>query len=281
MMNTNLQRFKYLVADFIAAAFSWSFFFLFRKWYLEPKKFGSAVNIELNDTFYLGLFIIPALWILLYTLTGYYQYPYRKSRLKEFGETFIISLIGTTILFFVLLLDDEIPSYKSYYISITTLFTTHFLSTAILRLIISSNTAHKIHNRIIGFKTIIIGSNENALNLYQELENMEKSSGFKLVGFVNHNGNHDHLLEAYLPHLGNTDNVKNIIKNHQIEEVIIAIESSEHEGIKNIIHLLEGENISLKIIPNMYDILTGQVKMSAIFGAPLIEINHERNFTNF
>ena len=33
-------------------------------------------------------------------------------------------------------------------------------------------------------------------------------------------------------------------------------------------------NIIIKIIPDMYDILSGSVKMTSIFGAPLIEISH-------
>ncbi|HQV74887.1 MAG TPA: sugar transferase, partial [Flavobacteriales bacterium] len=36
---------------------------------------------------------------------------------------------------------------------------------------------------------------------------------------------------------------------------------------------LEGTSVRIKIIPDMYDILSGSVKMTSIFGAPLIEVN--------
>jgi exopolysaccharide biosynthesis polyprenyl glycosylphosphotransferase len=55
--------------------------------------------------------------------------------------------------------------------------------------------------------------------------------------------------------------------------VIIALESSEHENIGKIMNALAPENVYVKIIPDMYDILSGQVKMTAIFGAPLIDIS--------
>ncbi|HKC35724.1 MAG TPA: sugar transferase, partial [Chitinophagaceae bacterium] len=58
-----------------------------------------------------------------------------------------------------------------------------------------------------------------------------------------------------------------------VEEVIIAIESSEHESIGKIINQLEDSDVIIKIIPDMYDILSGSVKMSSIFGAALIEIS--------
>ena len=56
------------------------------------------------------------------------------------------------------------------------------------------------------------------------------------------------------------------------EEVIIAIESSEHDNLRRIMDRVEGMGIVIKIIPDMYDILAGSVKMTSIFGAALIEI---------
>lgn len=48
---------------------------------------------------------------------------------------------------------------------------------------------------------------------------------------------------------------RNIVEERKIEEVIIAIESSEHESIRRIINEIEDENVLIKIIPDMYDIL--------------------------
>ncbi|MBC7863631.1 MAG: sugar transferase, partial [Bacteroidia bacterium] len=61
----------------------------------------------------------------------------------------------------------------------------------------------------------------------------------------------------------------------KVEEVIIAIESFEHEYIGKVITLLESTDVIIKIIPDMYDILSGSVKMSSIFDAPLIEIKRD------
>lgn len=274
-MNRKLQVIKYLIADLFTATSAWCLFYIFRKVYLESQKFGHTVHLEFNQNFFIGLALIPLFWLCFYAVTGTYRHIYRKSRLKELGQTLLISLIGVTIIFFALLLDDEIATYKSYYSSFSALYLLHFFLTFICRFIISSSTAHKIHNRIIGFNTLIIGSNAKALKLYNELEAQQKSTGFKLLGFVHINGNNGHLLKDHLPHLGHFDNLTEVIKTSKIEEVIIAIESSEHDSIGKIINALEGKNVFIKIIPGMYDILSGSVKMSSIFGAPLIAINHE------
>ena len=271
-MNRRLQTIKYLIVDYLSAALAWGLFFAFRKIYIEPQKFGAPIELDFNDRFFYALFIIPLFWILLYYAAGDYQDIYRKSRLKELGQTLFISLFGVILLFFTLLLDDEIASYKNYYISFSALLGFHFFFTYLFRLMLTSITAFRIHNRIIGFNTLIVGSNAKALELFEELEGQKKSSGFKLVGFVHINGKHDHMLDQKLDHLGHFDNIKEIINEHEIEEVICAIETSEHGKIGKIVNDLEGTDVKVKIIPDMYDILSGQVKMSSIFGAPLIEI---------
>jgi len=276
-VNKKLQVAKYLFFDFIAAADSWGLFYFYRKVYIEPEKFGGPVPIELSSKFYVSLILIPLCWILIYYLAGTYKNIFRKSRLKELWQTFVISLVGVLIIFFVLILDDEVISYKTYYRSFFALFGFHFILTATFRIILSSITNNKIFNRVIGFNTLLIGSNENAHKLFTELESQQKSAGNKFQGFVhidNRNGFSDQLKDK-LPHLGEFGDIRRLIKEHKIEEVIIAIESSEHENIGRIINEIEEGDVIIKIIPDMYDILAGTVRMNSIFGAPLIEVSRE------
>jgi len=74
--------------------------------------------------------------------------------------------------------------------------------------------------------------------------------------------------------LGHLSEVTEIIDKYKIEEVIIALESTEHKEIEKIINYLDNKRLIIKAIPSMYDILTGKVKMAHIFGTPLIQISH-------
>lgn len=276
-MNKKFQVAKYLIADFGSAALSWTFFYIFRKLYIETVKYGKPIPISFDSQFFWGLAIIPSAWVILYYFTGTYKNIFKKSRLKEAGQTLLLSIIGVLIIFFTLLLDDQIVSYKNYYQSILVLFALQFGTTASFRFILSTINNQKIHKRIIGFNTLLIGSNKNALQLYNDMENQHESSGNRFVGFVhvdNSNG-HSEELKKSLPHLGELSDLKSIIKSNEIEEVIIAIESFEHENISKIITELDTVGTTIKVIPDMYDILSGSVKMTSIFGAPLIEISRE------
>src|SRR5690606_3078040 len=103
----------------------------------------------------LGLAFIPIFWITIYYITGFYKNIFRRSRLIELGQTFTTSLAGVVVIFFTLILDDFINSYKNYYQLFFTLFLLHFFITYLFRLIITTQTIHKIHKRKIGFNTLI------------------------------------------------------------------------------------------------------------------------------
>ncbi|PSR04856.1 MAG: sugar transferase [Bacteroidetes bacterium SW_10_40_5] len=119
-----------------------------------------------------------------------------------------------------------------------------------------------------------VGSNKKALDLYQELENEENSQGYHFLGYVTlEKYESESLLENYLPELGSYRDLPALIKQHQVEEIIIALESSEHKLIEKIISLLEDQNVIVKVIPDMHDIVTGMVKMNYLFGTALIKIS--------
>jgi exopolysaccharide biosynthesis polyprenyl glycosylphosphotransferase len=274
-MNKTVQVLRYLFFDVLAAAVAWTSFFRFRKVYIESAKFGVQVPVNFDSKFFFGLVSITSFWIFLYLITGTYRNIYKKSRLNELGQTLIISSIGVLVIFFALLLNDIIVSYRTYYQSILVLFSLHFFLTATFRLILSTITNNRIHYRRIGFNTILIGSNENALKLYNEMESQKKSWGNRFVGFVHvdETNGYSEQLRLKLSHLGEIEDVRRIINDYKVEEAIIAIESSEHRNIQKIVNELSDTPVIIKIIPDMYDILSGQVKMTSIFGAPLIEVS--------
>ncbi|NTW33303.1 MAG: sugar transferase, partial [Bacteroidetes bacterium] len=271
-MNKKLQVLKYVIADISSAFVAWGLFFYFRKVTIDRQVFQLKEQIFIDNNFLIGLILLPFFWLTLYLLAGTYSKIYRKSRLKELGQTILISIIGVVIIFFAILLDDDVKSYKDYYLSFLILFLFHFGITFTFRLIITSITAYRIHHRIIGFNTIIVGSDKNAIALYNEIENQKKSSGNKFVGFVHVKNSGEYPLCNNIPHLGQYKNIFSIIEKHQIEEVIIAIEPSEHKNIDKILSEINGANVIIKVIPDMHDILLGLVKMTAIWEAPLIQI---------
>jgi exopolysaccharide biosynthesis polyprenyl glycosylphosphotransferase len=276
-MNKALQTIKYVLFDLLAAAAAWTAFYVYRKSKIDPGKLGSVPDVWFDEQFFKSIIIIPFAWILFYYLVGTYNNVLRRSRINEFVQTFTVSLLGVTIVFFVLLLDDYVTNYKFYYKLFFTLFGLHFLFTALVRFALSSITNYRIAKREFGFRTIIVGSNERALSTLKEINSLKKGIGNTFIGFVHIEGKNGYseLLKKELPHLGEYHDIKQIIQEHNIEEVIIALETEEHDYLKQMVNELSDLGLVIKIIPDMYDILSGQVKMNSIFGTPLIEIKNK------
>ena len=264
----------YLIADFVSALVVWILFFIYRK-NLEGN--FSFENILHDKNFLYGTFSIPLGWIFAYAIIDEYKDIYRKSRLNTFATTFFVSLIGVIFLFFTLILDDFVSGYTTYYTSFFTLFALQFIITATVRMIILTKASRRLKSGKVTYKTIIIGCDQNALELYNDIANRKSGLGNKFIGFIDTNGNSTNVMETVLTNLGGIQELPEIIKNNEIEEVIIAIETFEHNKLKDILNILFdfNEQILIKIIPDMYDILLGTVKMNHLYGAVLIEIRQD------
>ncbi len=274
-INKRKQTFKYVIWDWIASVVTWSIFFCYRKT-VEPTSVFPDFSVVLDDkNFWIGIIVIPMAWLLLYMLAGFYQKVYFKSRVRELGQTLLVTLIGAIVLFFALILDDNIVDYKYYYILFLLLYVLQFSLTYVGRLVITTRTTKKIHNGEIGFNTLIIGSNGNACSIYKDIVGQKFSSGSFIVGFVNVFDKDVYKVEKYIPRLGNYKDVNRIIQEYDIEEVIIAIERSETETIDKILVMLENTNVTVKIIPLMHEFVFGAVKQEGIWHASLIQVTPE------
>ena len=274
-MNKKAQTTKFVIADLLSAALAWSSFFYLRK-SAETHDLNNTLQIVLNDNrFYMGIIAIPVFWLFLYALTGAYHNVYRKSRMNEIGQTLFISVVGVIIIFFALILDDSIQTYKNYYYLLTTLFLLHFLLTITFRLVLTFRNLYKLKNHVIGFNTIIVGSNGNAVSVFNEIESQPKVSFNKFVGFVHAAEYPSYKLENSMPNLGHFSNLRNLISELEIEEVIIATERSEHNTIEQIIAVIEDTDVLIKLLPDIQDFLLGSVKTTSIYQTPLIQLSFD------
>lgn len=268
-MNKKLQTIKYVIFDVLSSMIAWSLFFIFRKTSIESGTFEDINAVFADNNFYYGLAIIPLFWLTLYYVQGYYQNIYRKSRLKDFFQTFLTCFLGVVVIFFALLLDDNVTTYKNYYLSFFILFSLHFVLTYLPRLIITTIKVHNVHNHKIFFPTLIVGDGEKALKIYNDLQNEEITSGNKIIGYINKNGKKNEFYS--LQYLGTINQLTEIISQYKIEEIIIALEQEEENEIFDMI-CLAGQDVEIKIPADRRDILMGNVKSNAIFNTPLITV---------
>jgi exopolysaccharide biosynthesis polyprenyl glycosylphosphotransferase len=256
---------KKITLIFIACNFVGLIFFFFAL---------KASHILTNGFDLSTLFLIIG-FLLFYGFLGNYENPLRKSRFKEFKSVLNVSII----IFIIYLIFESINfSNKTSQEVISEgikIGFYHFIIIYSVRLIVLTILKRLLQNNVLGFKTVIIGSNTKAFQLYQEIESQKKSLGFQILGFVE-------LDKEKLPskidkklHLGELSQLDEIIQKNQVEEVIIAIETSQHHLLKSILDDLEQTDVFINIIPDMYDVVSGFVKVNYLFALPLISLNHD------
>lgn len=270
--NTRRQIALYVAFDALGALMAYAVLYTFRKQYIEPDVFP-VENIPYDNIFYQGLIFTTLYWLLLYTLLGFYKDIYRRSRLVEIFQTIGSNVLGSLVIFFVFILDDWVATYKDYYESFAVYLGTLIIPTVTFRFILSTRTNRRIQARKLWFNTLLVGSNEKAVKLYSDIENQRNTTGHHFVGFVSVQEKIEFLVEKDLPLLGNYKEMSRIIDEYHVEEVLIAIESREHEKLEAIINLLEDHDVRVKSIPDTYDIIVGKVRMES-YGIPLIEVKH-------
>lgn len=264
----------YSAADFLTAMLAWACFFLYRK---QMEQMPIDASLFKDENFWYGIVIIPIGWLLLYSIFDKYRDIYRLSRLATLARTFFLTFLGVVFLFFTLILDDVVNGYQTYYNSFLVLFSLHFFLTATVRMIILTRASRRLKAGLVTYSTLIIGGNQNAVDLYQEIIGRKKGLGYRFVGFIDANGHSTNELQSFVPKLGKIEDLAQIIRDQEIEEVIIAIETSEHNRLREILNILFDfdDKVLVKIIPDMYDILLGNVKMNHVYGAVLIEIRQD------
>ena len=264
-----IHSFWYAVSDYVATALAWAFFFILRKsWLGQAVSFHGIVS---DQNFWVGLLLIPLGWLSLYALTGHYLSIYKKSRLKEFTQTFLITLVGTVILFFLFIIDDVENNYHYYYGAFATLLALKFFYTFLGRALILNSAKQQINRGLIRFKSIIVGPAPQAIKMYNEVEKKLKTEGYDLVGYVGMEAE-TVLEQSELPHLATLPQLEQVIDQQDIQLVVITLDRNEQSMLENIIKRLSEKDVEIKIKPNTIDILSGSVKASNIFGAVLIDL---------
>ena len=268
--NKSLQSFIYLSVDYFISLGSWMMFFILRR-----KVYEEVPEQIFDHKFYDQLgkaALIASFWILIYAAAGLYTQPFRKSRFRELGQIFQFSLFGVLLIFFTIFLDDERikdPSFKYYLfyfgIQVSAVSFWHFL--------ITSRTVKLIRKKKLSFPTLIIGNGKSAFNIWEELRTSKRSLGNQFSGYVPlTDKNKDNPFLGKLKRLGELSALREIITGRKIEEVIIAPENSDKESLMKIAESIEDLPVIIKIVPEMYDYLTGSVRTTQILGSPLMEI---------
>ncbi|MFT4024054.1 MAG: sugar transferase [Flavihumibacter sp.] len=259
----------YVLSDYLAAGCVWFLFFLFRNKLLGFQSFTNG-HVNLNKGVIEGLLLLPIAWVLLYALLGSYRSLYRKSRLSEFTTTIIASLLGCTLVFFGILLNDDDRSLNYYYSAFACFFCLQAGFTWVGRSIILWRVRRQLRSGAVQFNSLLVGDNAAAKNLYLATREHLQREGFHYNGYLAPQANG---LSKNIPWLGETAALESAIDEHDIKLVVLALDKDRQEAMEHFLKRLSRKEVEIKIAPSMIGILSGSVRTEKVFSPVLTDIN--------
>jgi exopolysaccharide biosynthesis polyprenyl glycosylphosphotransferase len=261
----------YVMIDYTMSILAWAVFYVIRK-ALIKEPITDFSKLLKDDIFWLGVVFIPLGWLILFALVGSYHSLYKKSRLFEFTITLVCTLIGSVVLFFVILIDDVKNNYYYYYVAFLGLVFIHLGFIFFGRWLLLNKVKRQLLSGEVYFNTLMVGSQDVALKIYNETGKRLLDGGYRYVGFVSPNHIAANNIQALIPKLGSIDTLEQVIDEHKVKQVVLALEKSEKPLMESVINRLSEKDVEIKIHPDTLDILSGFVKTSNVLGAVLIDL---------
>ncbi len=118
-------------------------------------------------------------------------------------------------------------------------------------------------------RVLVVGTGDVArMILHKILGN--PGLGYEVVGAVTVNGQPTAAMPA--PILGHARDLAELIEKHQVDEVIIALPEATHQDILMLISECERGKATIKVFPDLFQIMAGQMSIGDLGGLPLLTV---------
>ena len=264
-MNKRNEKILILLVDSFTINLAWIIYYQLR---VQTGWF----KLLLRPEFLIPMLVIYFYWLIIFTFVGMYRTWFAASRFDELSTLFKASFVGIFVLFFLIFIDDYVHGVGSASRILIFIYWGVFLFfVSSGRLLIRSLQRQLLIKGIGRKNALIIGFNSKSNEVHDQLLN-HPALGLDIVGYIPLRNPETPREYKGVKTTGSLKEIPEKIKEHNIKEVIIALEKEDRDSLIDIIAKCEPENVGMKIVPDLYEILSGQARTSQIYGIPLIDI---------
>ncbi len=271
MTPANRQRFVNIVFDYFTTMAGWICFNIFRFISL-PNDFNISLGSWLLDPVVMaGTFIVPLMLVVFYAVSGYYNEAFRRSRLDDLLNTLIVTFIAVIVIFFSVLVDDDIPERLKNYELMMAMWGCLFLPVFIVRYIISVRNKKLIRRGLLSFNTLIVGEPQRAARLAQRLAVDDNTLQYNVKAYVDDTPARHAAGTVDRPVYDFAD-IEDICGRLDVKTVIVVARSGDMKRTIDIINRLYRLGVRIMLTPEMYHIITGRPRVTTVVGEPLVDV---------
>jgi exopolysaccharide biosynthesis polyprenyl glycosylphosphotransferase len=242
--------------------------------YLRFERFGATVgfeNVAARVTYYQVSLVVAAIWLVSLAAERLYDLERLTWGAGEFSRVLRAVAMGV-VAFILVTYALKTPGLARAWTLLAFFFAVVFVSTGRLAVrgwLNSRRRAGRMHRR-----TLVVGSNAEAAGMIRTLLRRPEQ-GLTPVGCLASSRSDELTLDycaEHVPTLGVARDVAAIVREHDIDTVIIASSAFDHGIISRMIGELRGIDVSIHISSGLFEVLTSRVLVREIGGVPLITV---------
>ena len=265
----------YILFDIVAALLVWLLFYLYRRITNDMVILGGNVEYYFVPDYSLlpSIISFPVVALFIHYLTGFYNTKVRYSRLVELFSTLVGSFFISTIIYFGMLVDDIVVSYTFYYRSFLILWAMFFAVTYLFRVTQTLIVLSHLRKGLIPNNVLIVGTGDTAHKVTDIISNDSSRTGQKIIGYI---AVRDRVVIDENMLLGRLNDLEQVVQNHIVNEVIIAVDDMDNDMIFSIANRLIVCGVEVKFAPRLFEVVTGHVSFTNVTAEPLVDITSSR-----
>ncbi len=271
-MNSETRyRTYYVLCDYIAGVLAMLVFNMFRFEYFVSDNYGNIATFFKSLPVIAGIVCIPIGLLFVYYLSGYYVKVMNKSRIDDFLNTLVSTLVCSILVYFVVIANDPIRERGKVMEIICSLWLILFTVTYAIRTLITISVVRKAKRRHGGFNTLVIGTSQAAEKLVERLTNSSSQDQFNIVGFVSVD---DTPAPASLPlPVIPLSKLKEKCGQLDIKQLIAMPHPNGVTATLSMLEMLFPTGCSIFVSPLLFQIISGRSSFGNVAGEPLIDIS--------
>lgn len=265
-MNRKIEMLLLLGIDMLMIYLSWYVYYYVRV-------DSGMLYYAIKPAFWLPAIVVYFYWFIIFSFVGMYRTWFAASRFDEMSTLFKASFVGIFVLFFLIFMDDSAStdaSSKSRYLIF--IYWSLFLSFVGAGRLWARSFQRGLIIKGYGRKnTLIVGFNSRANNLHDQI-NMHRALGLDIKGYIASVPENAGREYNGIRVLDTVENIADVIDRLDIKEIIISLEKHQEDVVLDVITKCDSKDVGIKIVADLYEIISGQARTSHIYGFPLIDI---------
>jgi exopolysaccharide biosynthesis polyprenyl glycosylphosphotransferase len=219
----------------------------------------------------LVFFLVP-LWIIVFWLFGLYDFKNIFSGMREYSQIFNACTLGAMIIIIFTFFDPNFIIARAWLILSWLLicFNVTVWRFTFRRFVHWMRGKGRLMTRVL-----IVGANEEGQAIAQQLKGNAKS-GIKIMGFADDRLKPNHDGPVGLPVLGSIDSVTTLIRQHDIQEVIVISSAITRKNLLTLFETLDPLAVPVRLSSGLYELITTGLEIQEFANVPLLSVNKVR-----